>query len=124
MENQIKIPQSSGDSILRKPANSRIELLTITLETEIRKAKIAAEKHDKDRGVLGRFFGSKEYAHRNIAGLLIFVLIAIALIYTLIMLWCDHAKTHTQVLGFWGILTPIVTLSLGYIFGHSQGNKE
>lgn len=74
---------------------------------------------DKELGTLGKFFGSGNSIKMNIAGLTIFVLLLSGIGYTISMLACD-TKNNPKAIGileFWGIITPLITLALGFIFG-------
>lgn len=88
--------------------------------TLLEQAKITNEEKKSERGWLGRFFGSGIHSPNNIAGLLILVLLFIAVCYTAFMLVYEPKTTHSNVLDFWGIITPLITLSLGYLFGKSS----
>jgi len=63
-----------------------------------------------DLGFLGKFFGSHDNAPANIAGLVLVILIITGVI---ILFW----GTSVSVGVFWDKIVPIVTLTLGYLFG-------
>lgn len=81
-----------------------------------------AENHERELGSLGKFFGSGETVKMNIAGLSIFILLLIGIAYTLIVLFCETKDNNKaiSIIDFWGIITPIITLAMGFIFGKSQ----
>lgn len=75
---------------------------------------------DKEIGYLGKFFGSGDSVKVNVSGFCIIVLLAIGIIYTVLYLFFASSDTKAAgIIEFWGIITPIVTLALGYIFGKS-----
>lgn len=77
-------------------------------------------KHEKEMGDqalgwFGRLFGSKENSSRNITGAICLSFTAGA---TLVSLIVYFSKDDTEfVKGMWEIIYPIITLSLGYLFG-------
>ena len=73
-------------------------------------------KISKEIGFLGNFFGSGESVKMNIAGLTIVILILFGIAYTLLVYYFNK-KSDFQI---WNVLTPIITLSLGYIFGKNS----
>ena len=81
-----------------------------------------AENHERELGKLGRFFGSGETVKMNIAGFSIVILLLIGIIYTLIILFCDTTNNNKviSIIDFWGIITPLITLAFGFIFGKTQ----
>lgn len=63
-----------------------------------------------DLGLLGKFFGSRENAPMNIAGFILILLVAAG---TIPLFW----ETKVPAGDVWKIILPIVTLTLGYLFG-------
>lgn len=84
------------------------------------KDKDERRKHEKEMGDqalgwFGRLFGSKENSSRNITGAVCLSFTAGA---TLVSLIVYFGKDDIEfVKGMWGIICPIITLSLGYLFG-------
>lgn len=72
-------------------------------------------KNLREIGVLGRFFGSGDNVKLNIAGITISLLLVFGIVFTFL----DYYNNKN---GFeiWKIITPIITLSLGYIFGKNS----
>jgi hypothetical protein len=81
-----------------------------------------ASIHERELGSLGKLFGSGDTVKMNIAGLTIIMLLMTGIIYTLSILCIDTGNNNKAIgiLDFWGIITPIITLALGFIFGKSQ----
>lgn len=69
-----------------------------------------------DAGVLGKFFGMGDHAARNVTGLVIIVLIII--IGVSFFLYSGDVK----VIEFIKMISPIITLGLGYLFGKNSDN--
>jgi hypothetical protein len=82
----------------------------------------AESKMNRELGALGRFFGSGKSIKLNIAGLFIFLLVITGIIYTACIFFVSKIE-NTKAIGiieFWGIITPLITLALGYIFGKKE----
>ncbi|MCF8276720.1 MAG: hypothetical protein K9J17_08300 [Flavobacteriales bacterium] len=79
-----------------------------------------SEKHAKELGVLGRFFGSGDSGKINIAGLFIFLIFLFGVMCTVLIMNLTPTKCGITILELWGITTPLLTLALGYIFGKNN----
>lgn len=78
-------------------------------------------KMTRELGLLGQFFGSGNSIKLNIAGLFIFILLLTGIIYTACILFSDSVNSKSiGILEFWGIITPLITLALGYVFGKKE----
>lgn len=93
------------------------EMAKIANETEIKKAEIDAEtkRQSKQLGWLGHIFGSPEGASKYITA-------TICLITLIGMIWLSIKAYNCEdgiarIKDIWSIGSPIVTLSLGYLFG-------
>ena len=75
---------------------------------------------DKEIGFLGKFFGFGESVKLNIAGICILILLIIGIIYTFMYLFIDVNGKAIGISEFWSIITPLITLTLGYIFGKNE----
>ncbi len=64
-------------------------------------------------GFLGKFFGDIENALINICGVLIFALLGAGIVFS-------GLNTETYALNFWVIVSPLITLALGYLFGNRK----
>ncbi len=88
------------------------------INADIRKKEIDKDILKEERGFLGRFFGGKDSSSNNIAGFFICILLFIVSCYTAGMaIYCPN-NTHSQILDIWNVVTPLITLALGYIFGN------
>lgn len=115
---EIKIPEQNGSKSALTGIDNKLGSKLIN--ADIKKKEIDREAQKEERGFLGRFFGGKDSSSNNIAGLFICALLVIATLYTFGMaIYCPN-NTHSQVLDFWGIVTPLITLALGYIFGNKE----
>lgn len=92
------------------------------IDSEVEKKKIEKAAEKEERGFLGKLWGSIDHSSNNIAGLFIVLLFFVGLLYTIWMLCVDSCESHKRILEFWGMLTPMLTLALGYIFGRGQTN--
>ncbi len=78
-------------------------------------------KMTRELGLLGQFFGSGNSIKLNIAGLFIFILVITGIVYTACVLFSTNINSKAiGILEFWGIITPLITLALGYIFGKKE----
>lgn len=70
---------------------------------------------DKNLGTIGRFFGSSEHASKNITATICLTLIIGV---SVISCWVYYTKVDiTFIKNMWTNISPIITLSLGYLFG-------
>lgn len=91
------------------------------IDKQLREKEIEAEidlkkyEYRKKLGWLGVIFGGVESASKNITAI-ICVLILIGMIWLSVYAYdCDNGILKIK--DIWGIGTPILTLSLGYLFG-------
>jgi len=80
------------------------------------------DKRDQELGMLGKFFGASDFVKINIAGLSILILVLSGIFYTVCILFAT-LTSNSKAIGiveFWSIITPIITLSLGFIFGKTD----
>jgi len=73
---------------------------------------------NKDLGWIGFLFGTAENASKNIAVLICLILIIGAIIFSCIIYKCGTDNSFIETI--WQIVLPVVTLSLGYIFGKKE----
>jgi len=89
--------------------NLNIEIQSKIIDFEIERRKI-------ELGLLGRLFGS--YPHIYCAMLIAIILLSFAIYYSYIKM-----DKPSDIIFIWEVVTPIVTLILGYIFGVYQNNN-
>lgn len=68
------------------------------------------ELHRINAGKIGEWFGTGDQLGKSIAAIIIVVLLVGGIMAILIIPWENAIE-------FWKLIIPIVTLSLGYIFG-------
>jgi hypothetical protein len=75
-------------------------------------------------GWLGKFFGTNSRVPVYIAGLAILLLLLTGISYSFLSLYNGNIP-FDNVIKLWGLITPVITLSLGYIFGKgTRGDNE
>lgn len=77
-----------------------------------------AKMKNKDLGWIGFIFGSSENASKNIAALICLILVIGAIVFSCFIYNCGSDNSFIQTI--WDIILPVVTLSLGYIFGKKE----
>lgn len=77
-----------------------------------------AKMKNKELGWIGFLFGTAENASKNIAALICLILILGSIIFSCIIYKCDSDNSFIETI--WQIVLPVVTLSLGYIFGKKE----
>lgn len=104
---------------LNLPENVTVAKKLIESNNELEKLKLEhqQEKSKQERGSLGKLFGSGNSISKNIAGLLICTLLAVAVVYTFIMLFKGQEVNDLSIKDFWSVILPLVTLTIGYLFG-------
>ena len=70
---------------------------------------ISLDEKRLDIGFLGRFFGTGNNASTKIAGIVL-----IAIIISILIVWFSD---HSFLLPYCQISVPVITLTLGYLFG-------
>ena len=108
--NKDQIKQNGKDLLkLNKQKND------FELEAQQKQFNHENELKDKEIGWIGKFFGTGDNSSKNIAVLLCLVLMIGGTVISCIAYFADK---DTQFVGHvWNKILPVVTLSLGYIFG-------
>jgi len=88
------------------------KLVSKYLDHETETAKIITE-----RGWLGNFWGSTSSIPNNIAATLILISILTGLVYTYCAFNSPPNSNNISIKDFWSIMSPFITLPLGYLFG-------
>lgn len=70
---------------------------------------------EKNLGLIGSFFGCTEHASKNITAVICLCLILGISVISCIVYFCKEDISF--IAKMWGGLFPIITLSLGYLFG-------
>ena len=117
--NNINQPvyQDNGETAVKTENRLQEE----AFEASLAKQKLDNEAEKGRRGWIGSIWGDGNNSAINIAGILIIALLIIGAVYTFVMIGRSWDKTHLQVLDFWKIIVPLITLALGYLFGKRQG---
>ena len=100
--------------------DSKKEPQVDALESSLAKKRLDNEAEKGRRGWMGAIWGDGNNSAINIAGILIVLLVLIGAVYTFVMVCMSWQDTHHQVLDFWKVLVPLITLALGYLFGKRQ----
>jgi hypothetical protein len=75
------------------------------------------EKQRVVQGYLGKLWGSSSSIPNNIAALASIVLIATGIFYTFCTMNLSQDKISLPIKDFWAIISPLITLAIGYLFG-------
>ncbi len=75
------------------------------------------ERQRVDQGILGKVWGSSTSIPHNIAALSIIVLIVTGIFYTYGCMGLKTEEISLPIKDFWYIITPLITLAIGYLFG-------
>lgn len=73
---------------------------------------------NKELGWIGRIFGSAENSSKNISALICFILLSAIIVISVIVYYIDKDKDFIG--NLWQQILPVITLSLGYIFGKRE----
>ena len=71
-----------------------------------------------DIGKVGRVFGSSENSSKNIAAVICFILLMAVIGMSCWIYYMDKDKSF--IANLWQLVLPVITLSLGYIFGKKE----
>lgn len=77
----------------------------------------------KRLGYLGKFFGQKDIIPLNVSGLLLLILVFFLVIVSICLIGCNNNSTN-NIKMIWDIVSPIITLTLGYLFGIRSGSSD
>lgn len=120
-DSQNSYETSEANSYFAGTKQMQHEQITQKEEHEFQlKCKDKDQQYEKDLlnqnlGVIGRLFGSSEHASKNITASVCLLLI---LGVSIISCWVYYAKQDIVFIkSMWTNISPIITLSLGYLFG-------
>lgn len=80
------------------------------VDANLAKYAIEEKRMYLEAGILGKVFGTSSNAPRNVAGLFVFIL-------TLTWVWLALHLEQDRAEAFLKMVTPLLTLALGYMFG-------
>ena len=118
MDDKVFAPNPNGGDSKLNPKLGEVVNKKI-IDADLEETRIKEESRKEERGFLGKVWGSIEHSSNNIAGLFIILLLIIGAAYTCCM-FHDSPENHTKILEFWGMISPLLTLALGYLFGRGQ----
>jgi hypothetical protein len=75
------------------------------------------DKMRAERGALGGFWGASSHIPHNIAALLVLLLTLTGIGFTLCKVNAPIDDKSLSIKDFWAIITPLITLAVGYLFG-------
>jgi NADH:ubiquinone oxidoreductase subunit 4 (subunit M) len=94
-----------------------------TTNNDVKLTEIETQRKVKELGWLGHFFGSPQVSPYNIAGFTVLLLLVCGAVYTLcVVIWWNN--DIEKIKGFWGIIIPLLTLVMGYLFGKSTNQEK
>ena len=105
---QLKLEKEHEQTQLKEQHEHecRLEQLRSEHETKIK---------DKELGIIGRMFGGVGNSSKNITALICIILLFGATVVSLVIYWGKDDITFIK--SIWGAIIPVITLSLGYLFG-------
>jgi hypothetical protein len=87
------------------------------LAKQVLESQNEIEKIKAERGWLGGLWGISSSIPNNLAALTIVVLLLMGMVYTFCMMNCGQDKIILSIKDFWAIISPLITLAVGYLFG-------
>ncbi len=114
---QTKLNNTHEQSIIKENNRHEQEMLNLKVNHE-------KEIKDKDLGLVGRLFGGHDITALNISGILLLLLVIIGVIFTFKLICLPKDSQSISIVDLWGIITPLITLILGYIFGNKNNNAS
>jgi hypothetical protein len=108
MANQVNLPLPKDKELANKVLDNHNDL----------------EKQKVNQGYLGKLWGSSKSIPNNIAALSVSILIITGIIYTCCVMNNPVDKIALPIKDFWAIISPLITLSIGYLFGDKKNSNE
>lgn len=119
-QNNTYSPEASVDVVLNRDQHKHER----SQQKEQHSYDLAKQDRDNDHsqkqqiirlGLIGRIFGSGDNASKNITATICIILIIGG---SLVSLYAYAFKDDKELVGsIWNVILPIITLSLGYVFG-------
>jgi len=94
---------------------------TFDLESKSKDHEHEIKVLEKTLGWLGNFFGGKDNTAMNISGALLILLILFGIGMSILSIANCNLSNLKDI---WSVITPIITLTLGYIFGSKPSEKQ
>ena len=95
----------------------------IQLAKKIVDSDNAIKEKKVEQGFLGQIWGAASSIPNNIAALTIIILLIFGILYS-IFSPSNSEQTGISVKDCWTIITPIITLAFGYLFGEKTKNTH
>jgi hypothetical protein len=99
------------------PKDKELAKQVLDSHNEIEKQKIS-------QGILGKIWGNSSSIPNNIAALSVIILITVGIIYTCAMMNSKPENIALSIKDFWAIISPLITLSIGFLFGDNKSQSE
>jgi hypothetical protein len=126
--------QNGNIANVYSPAQQDKQQLTYAHEESMKDKDFQHEKdmkekdfqHTKDMerlklGWLGKLFGGSTMLPLNVAGIVVIILLVVGILSTVVIIctgvFCGEKVNTDTLKDIWSILTPIITLTIGYLFG-------
>ena len=99
------------------PKDKELAKQLLDSQNEIEKQKI-------NQGFLGKIWGNSSSIPNNIAALSAVILITVGIFYTCAMMNTKTENISLSIKDFWSIISPLITLSIGFLFGDSNTKEQ
>ena len=100
------------------PRNKDLAIKVIENQNELK-------LRQSEKGWVGSFWGSNNNAPNNIAGIVILLLLTFGLLYTfIIIIWYPTKDVASNIRDLWAIISPLITLGMGYLFGKKSSASD
>ncbi len=90
------------------------------LAQSVLEGKNQIDKIRAEQGWLGKTWGSSSSVPHNIAALIALLLVVFVLIYSFCAMSSKPETLSLSLKDLWSIITPLITLSVGYLFGERK----
>lgn len=81
------------------------------------------DKLRAERGWLGGIWGASSHVPNNMAAFTIVILVITGIAYTIIKKDMTTDDKALSVKDLWTLITPLITLAIGYLFGDKKKNE-
>lgn len=104
-------------SQINLPKDKELAKQVLDTHNEIESQRVA-------QGSLGGIWGNSSSIPNNIAAFAIVILILTGIVYTFCSMNSAPDRISISIKDFWAIITPLITLSIGYLFGDNTKKNE